>query len=198
MPRNFKVPATVNQALDMARIVLTNARDLRLKIVANDNYIDEADKLQQLAHLGGVSAAYFELCDYVWAIDTLRRDLLRTKPAPPSCQAVLAELDNGTFTMSTVTREIVIALPELAAEVERLRAARQQTRDKQKTGGRYWCTDWRPLTAAEQASQVDATRDCVANASALLERLPARLARVREVAETGSAQKFRTASTWLK
>jgi hypothetical protein len=198
MPRNFKIPTTVNQALVTARIALTNARDLYLSVVAKDSYADKADKLHKLARLGSISATYYELCGFVWAVDDLRKDLLRTKPAPPSYHDVLVELDKKVFTLSTVARETVSALPELAAEVEQLRASTQGTQDSYKNGGRYHLTDWRPLTQAEQAAQVDSVRGHVATASAMLERLPAQLARVREVAKAGTVLNFRTASTWLK
>jgi hypothetical protein len=197
MSRNLIAPKTINQALVIAHIALTNARDLRLCVVAHDNYIDEADKLQQLACLGSISATYYELADFVWAVDDLRLDLLRTRPTPPSCEAVLAELNKKVFTLSTVASEIIAALPELAAEVEQSRVAIQGTQDKKK-GTRYKLTDWRPLTNAEQATRVDSVRGHVATASAMLARLPVQLARVREVAEGGTASNFRTASTWLK
>ena len=198
MPKNLNTPTTVNQALKIAHIVLTNARDSHLSAVAHGSYANGADKLHQLARLGSISATYYELSDFVWAVNSLRLDLLRTKPEPPTHQAVLAELDKQVFALSTVAREVIATLPELSTETEQLRAATRQIQYRQKDAKRYSLTDWRPLTQAEQATQVDNVRGHVATATAMLERLPAQLKRVREVAEAGTAPNFRTASTWLK
>jgi hypothetical protein len=197
MSHTFKTPATINQSLDIAHVVLTNARDLHLQEVARDKYASEADKLRQLASLGGISAAYYELADYIGAVDDLRIELLATKSVP-SCAAVLTELNKPVFILSSVARDIVAALPQLAAETEQARAATEQTREKEKIGKRTRLVAWRPLTQAEQEERVNAVRGHVTAATAKLERLPAQLDRVRKMAEEGIAPNFRTASAWLK
>jgi hypothetical protein len=194
MRKFFTPPTTLNQAFNVARIVLTNARDLHLEAVSNDNYATEADKLQQLVRLGSITAAYYELDALGPAVDELRRGLLRMKPTPPTYQAVLTELDEDIPTLSTVGHEIVAMLPELA----QLCADVQHNKDERKKAIRHTLTGWHPLTQEEKATLVEEGPAYVVAATAMLQRLPAQLRRVREVAEAGTAPNFRTASTWLK
>ena len=189
-------PTTLNQAFALADTVLENARDMRLTALTTGAYASEAANLHLLTTVGTIVAARWEIAALAPDVDNLRRYLTRTKPAPPAAQFVLDALRLTVLPLSTVAREAVNLLPELAAEIAQSRADTSFTKDVAAYASRFSPRTLRPYTATEIAKIAATARAHASDAAAMLDRLPAALIRIKEAAENGN--NLNTASTWLK
>ena len=196
MRKSLTPPATLNQAFTLASIVLSNARDQLLHKLSSDSYTTEADKLKQLASLGSVTTAYYELDALAPAVDELRRTCARLKPTPSAPRTVLDMLDLAIPKLSAIARETVRLLPELAAEIAQYRASQELTSDTSERRSRFARKSMRHLTPAEKAQQVATARAHATDAAAMLDQLPHTLAQLREIVKGGG--ELRPTSAWLK
>jgi hypothetical protein len=194
LTQNPKSPVTLSQALALADDTLTAAYHLKLDALLTGTFA-ENERAQSLAEFGGIAAAGSELDAIIAPLIELRRLCCRAKSTANTYKLVQDLLDTEASPLSAITTDVLAHLPYLAAGVAEDRAANRYKQDKA-TSKRDRQPQYRRLTVAEANEEVATARERATAAKCLLSELPATLARVRVLAETGND--LTLAGAWLK